>query len=105
MLRVMFVRSDKREQIPAVVHVDRTSRIQTISHKENPGYWSLIKAFHEQTGVPLVLNTSFNITGKPVVETPHDAVECFEGTEIDILVLDPYVISRRPLQELLSHSR
>ncbi len=105
MLRVVPVWGDKLAQVPAIVHVDGTARIQTVSRQENPGYWSLIQAFHEQTGVPLVLNTSFNIAGKPIVETPRDAVDCFERTEIDVLVLGPFVLSKGALEEFLQRPR
>ncbi|MGH2537017.1 MAG: carbamoyltransferase family protein [Candidatus Promineifilaceae bacterium] len=104
MLRVMPIRADKLALIPAVAHVDGTARVQTVSQRENAGYWRLINAFYRQTGVPLVLNTSFNIAGKPIVETPEDALACFGETEIDVLALGPFVISKRPLAHYLSAS-
>jgi carbamoyltransferase len=105
MLRVVPVRPEKKDLIPAITHVDGTARIQTVSNEENPGYWRQINEFYKQTGVPLVLNTSFNIAGKPIVEKPEDAVACFKGTEIDLLTLGSWIVSKRPLDEYLSNSR
>jgi carbamoyltransferase len=102
MLRVVDVPESLRDQVPAIVHVDGTARVQTVSREENESYWRLIDEFHKLTGVPLVLNTSFNIAGKPIVETPWDAVECFEATDIDVLLLGDWVLSKRPLEELAS---
>lgn len=105
MLRVVPVRPERRERIPSVVHVDGTARVQTLAQAENPGYWSIIKAFDRLTGVPLVLNTSFNLAGKPIVETPADALACFEATQIDLLVLGASVVSKRPLGDYLREAR
>jgi carbamoyltransferase len=102
MLRVVPILPDKIDLIPAVAHVDGTARVQTLSNQENPGYYRLIDAFREITNIPLVLNTSFNIAGKPIVEKPQDALECFEQTEIDILALGPYVISKLTLDHYLA---
>ena len=105
MLRVVPVKQALRERVPAIVHVDGTARVQTVSRQENPGYWRLIRAFYEQTGVPLVLNTSFNVAGKPIVETPDDAANSFRSTEIDVLQLGPFIISKDPLQNYLDGAR
>jgi carbamoyltransferase len=105
MLRVVNVPESVRDLVPAIVHVDGTARVQTVAREENEGYWRLIEAFHQLTGVPLVLNTSFNIAGKPIVETPRDAVACFEGTEIDVLLLGDWVLSKRPIEELTAAVR
>lgn len=99
MLRVVPVRETARSRIPAVVHVDGSCRVQTVSHAENPGFYKLIRAFESITGVPVVLNTSFNVAGKPIVETPKNAIECFRDTEIDVLALGPVLIGKRPLRE------
>lgn len=85
MLQVFDVHPEKREEIPAVTHVDGTSRIQTIARDDNPTYYDLIDAFRERTGVPVVLNTSLNRRGEPIVCTPEDAVACFTGTEMDAM--------------------
>jgi carbamoyltransferase len=101
MLRVAPIRPDKLDLVPAVVHVDGSARLQTLERRQNPEYYDLISAFHKRTGVPLVLNTSFNLAGKPIVETPSNATECFTATEIDALMLGPYLITKRPMEEYL----
>ncbi len=105
MLRVVDVPPAVRDLIPAIVHVDGSARVQTVDPEENPGYGALISAFHKMTDVPLVLNTSFNVAGKPIVETPQDAVDCFESTNIDVLLLEDWILSKRPLEEFERNSR
>jgi carbamoyltransferase len=105
MLRVVNVPHPLRDRIPAIVHVDGTARVQTVDRTESPDYWELIHAFFRLTGVPLVLNTSFNVAGKPIVETPADAVACFMSTEIDVLLLEGWILSKRPLGEFEHRSR
>ena len=105
MLRVVNVPDDKKDKIPAIIHVDGTARVQTVDRNENSEYWELINKFYKITGVPVVLNTSFNIGGKPIVETPQDAVDCFESTNIDVLLLKDWIISKRPLEEYLETKR
>jgi len=102
MLRVVPIRREKIDQIPAVAHVDGTARVQTLSERQNPGFWRIISRFRDRTGVPLVLNTSFNLAGKPIVETPRDAIECFVSSEIDVLALGPFVVSKEPLKTYLA---
>jgi carbamoyltransferase len=92
---VCRVRVDRKDRIPAVTHVDGTARIQTVSRKDNPRYWSLLNEFKTLTGVPILLNTSFNVKGEPIVCTPDDAVRCFLKTDIDYLVLGDTICSRR----------
>ncbi|MFC1586820.1 carbamoyltransferase [Planctomycetota bacterium] len=94
MLLIAEVHPDKRDKVRAITHVDGTARIQTVNEKDNGRYYRLIKAFYELTGVPLILNTSFNVTGEPIVESPADALNCFLGTDIDYLVLDDYLIAK-----------
>ncbi len=77
-----------RSSIPAVTHVDYSARVQTVSHKTNPRYYNLIKAFQLRTGCPTIVNTSFNVRGEPIVCTPQDAYRCFMRTEMDALVLE-----------------
>jgi len=87
------VRPEKREKIPAPTHVDGTGRLQTVTRDANPRYWSLIKAFERLTGVPVVLNTSFN-DNEPIVCRPEEALDCFERTQMDALVLGDFLITR-----------
>ena len=91
---VCRVREEKKDEIPAVTHVDGTARIQTVSRTHNPRYWSLLNEFKTVTGVPIVLNTSFNVNGEPIVCTPEDAVRCFLNTDIDYLVLGDTICRR-----------
>ena len=77
----------KKSEIPAVTHVDYSARIQTVSKEKNPLYYNLIKKFKEKTNCPVLVNTSFNIRGEPIVQTPEDAFRCFMGTDLDILVV------------------
>ncbi len=91
------VKPDWREKIPAVVHIDGSARLQTVNEELNPFYYALIKNFYAKTGVPLVLNTSFN-DNEPIVETPEDALKCFLNTEIDYLYLEGNLISKKKSQ-------
>ena len=77
----------QRSEIPAVTHVDYSARIQTVNEKTNPIYYKLIKKFKEKTSCPVIVNTSFNVRGEPIVNTPKDAFDCFMGTELDTLVI------------------
>ena len=77
----------KRSAVPAVTHVDYSSRIQTVHKNTNEKYFKLIKSFKEKTGCPILVNTSFNIRGEPIVNTPLEAYSCFMGTELDKLVI------------------
>jgi carbamoyltransferase len=96
MLFVVPVKNDKRGKIPAVTHVDGSARVQTVTNEQNPRFWALLKAFNAITGTPIVMNTSFNVKGEPIVNTPEDAVRCFLGTQIDMLVLDDVVVEKKP---------
>lgn len=87
------VRPERRETIPAPTHVDGTGRLQTVTREANPRYWSLIKAFEQLTGVPVVLNTSFN-DNEPIVCRPEEALDCFQRTQMDALVLGDFLITR-----------
>ena len=95
MMQVFQIREDKRGQIPAVTHVDGSGRLQTVHRSSNPGYYALIEAFERLTGVPMVLNTSFN-ENEPVVCRPEEALDCFLRTRMDRLVLGSFVIDRQP---------
>jgi carbamoyltransferase len=83
-----------RSDIPAVTHIDYSARVQTVSRETNPNYYDLIAAFDRITGCPVVVNTSFNVRGEPIVCTPADAYRCFMRTHIDSLVLYPYIMDK-----------
>ncbi len=93
MIKVYPIRPEKRAEIPAVTHVDGTGRLQTVSRRTNPRYWRLIDAFGRRTGVPILLNTSFN-ENEPIVNTPAEALDCFLRTRMDRLVLGDVVLAR-----------
>ncbi|HEY4594977.1 MAG TPA: carbamoyltransferase C-terminal domain-containing protein [Thermoanaerobaculia bacterium] len=93
MIKVYPIRPEKRPLVPAVTHVDGTGRLQTVSQRANPRYWKLIAAFERRTGVPMVLNTSFN-ENEPIVNTPAEALDCFLRTRMDRLVMGDVVVSR-----------
>ena len=94
MIQVYPVRPEKRDVIPAVTHVDGSGRLQSVSQASNPRYWALIRAFHAQTGVPVLLNTSFN-ENEPIVERPEQALDCFLRTDMDVLVMGSHML-RKP---------
>jgi carbamoyltransferase len=94
MLNVGKVRREKKKEIPSVTHVDGTARVQTVEKRINPLFYSLIQQFEKITNVPLVINTSFNVKGEPIVCTPNDAIRCFYTSGIDDLILGDYHISK-----------
>ncbi|HEY3104770.1 MAG TPA: carbamoyltransferase [Pyrinomonadaceae bacterium] len=94
MVTVLNVRDEVRDALPAVVHVDGTARPQTVSRKTNPRYWKLLKEFESVAGVPVLLNTSFNIQ-EPIVCTPADAIRTFQGASFDALVLEDHLVMRQ----------
>jgi carbamoyltransferase len=91
--------ADVRSQIPAVTHLDYSARVQTVSREQNPEFHALISAFAERTGCPLIVNTSFNVRGEPIVATPADALACFARTAIDALVIGPFLVRREMQSE------
>src|SRR6202012_1480242 len=93
MMQVFQIREEKRPLIPAVTHVDGSGRLQTVSRATNPRYYRLIDTFGKMTGVPMVLNTSFN-ENEPVVCKPEEAIDCFLRTKMDVLVLGNTFIAR-----------
>jgi len=93
MMQVYQIRSEKRSLIPAVTHVDGSGRLQTVYEHTNPRYHGLISAFRDLTGIPMVLNTSFNENG-PVVCRPEEALDCFLRNDMDLLVMENWVIRR-----------
>ena len=94
MLFVFDVLPDKADRIPAVRHVDGTARIQTINRQQHPLYYDLIHAFQKRTGVPVLVNTSFNTRGEPIVCSPRDAIECFWTSPLDALVIGPFLLEK-----------
>jgi carbamoyltransferase len=94
MLFVYDVLPEKADYIPAVRHVDGTARIQTINRQQHPLYYDLVKAFQARTGVPVLVNTSFNTRGEPIVCTPRDAVECFWTSPLDALVIGSFLLEK-----------
>jgi carbamoyltransferase len=91
--------------IPSVTHVDNTARVQTVSKEDNKLFYELIYNFNELTGIPMLINTSFNIRGEPIVASPEDAIKCFLGTNIDILVLQNYVIYKNEIPPELINNK
>ena len=89
----------KRSEIPAVTHVDYSARIQTVRRETNPLYWEIIEAFRQKTGCPVIVNTSFNVRGEPIVCTPEDSYRCFMRTEMDYLVLETCVLDKKDQPE------
>ena len=84
-----------RSSVPAITHVDYSARIQTVHKDTNPRFHSLISSFKKKTGCPLLVNTSFNVRGEPLVCTPTDAFKCFMGTEIEILVIGNFLLKKQ----------
>ncbi|MEM7192915.1 MAG: carbamoyltransferase C-terminal domain-containing protein, partial [Pseudomonadota bacterium] len=95
MLLSANVKPEWRARLPAITHVDGSARIQTVDPETNPEFYALLKAFEARTGIPVLINTSFNIRGEPIVETPQHAVNCFIGTDIDTLVLGQTMVEKR----------
>lgn len=95
--KTLSIRESMRKQIAAVCHVDGTGRLQTVDKTWNPRYYELIDEFHRLTQIPVLLNTSFNIMGKPLVHSLEDALTVFMTTGLDVLVVNDYVISKTPV--------
>ena len=94
MLKVCNVLKDKQGILPSITHVDGTARLQTVNKKTNPLYHKLISSFKARTGCPILVNTSFNVRGEPIVHTPEDAFRCFMGTGIEWLVVGNAVLRK-----------
>ena len=93
MLHVYRIRPEKRKELCAVNHVDDTGRLQTVTREENAMYYDLISAFHRRTGIPVILNTSFN-ENEPIVCTPEEAIDCFQRTRMDVLAIGPFLVRK-----------
>ena len=91
---LLVAKSKKPNKIPSAIHVDGTARVQTVNKIQNKKFYNIISAFHKKTKVPILLNTSFNDAGEPLVETPLDALLCFLKTKIDYLILEDQLIYR-----------
>lgn len=100
MLLVFDVLEHRRDEVPAITHVDGTARVQTVSREDNPLYWRLIKSFEGITGVPMVVNTSFNDNDEPIVCTPVDALRCFVKTDLDGLALGPFWVEKSGAEQV-----
>jgi len=96
MLRILAFKEEKRREVPAVVHVDGTGRLQTVTRENNGRLHELVSEFHRRTGVPIVLNTSFNVAGEPIVETPDDALWCLLYTQLDACVVGDRIVTKEP---------
>jgi carbamoyltransferase len=103
MLHVYKIRPEKRAALCAVNHVDDTGRLQTVTREENPLYYDLISAFHRKTGIPVILNTSFN-ENEPIVCTPEEAIDCFQRTRMDVLAIGSFLVVKpgRECDEVLT---
>ena len=95
MLRVVKVRAERRDQVPAIVHVDGTGRVQTLTRANNGRFYELVRKFYERTGVPILLNTSFNRMGQPIVETPTDAIETLLSTGLDCCIFEDRIVFKQ----------
>lgn len=94
MTHVFNIIEEKKEKIPAVTHVDGTGRLQTVNQDDNGRYYNLIHHFYQKTGIPMILNTSFN-ENEPIVNSPEEAMDCYLRTDMDCLVLENYLIVRK----------
>ena len=94
MLMAVKVKKNKIKDISATVHDDFSSRVQTVTKENNLKFYNLLQSFFEITGIPVLLNTSFNIKGQPIVNTPQEAIKTFLTTKIDILVIDDFILTK-----------
>jgi len=94
MLITSKVKTEKIDEIPAVTHIDNSARVQTVKSENNLKFRKLLQSFHKETGCPVLLNTSFNIKGQPIVNSPNDAIDCFLGTNIDVLAIGDFIIEK-----------
>jgi carbamoyltransferase len=95
MLHVYNIRPEWRERLSAVTHVDGSGRLQTVTREANRIYYDLIAAFARRTGIPVLLNTSFN-ENEPIVNTPAEAIDCYQRTKMDCLVIGPFIVRKEP---------
>jgi len=102
---MLLVAQVKKDNVPAITHVDNSARIQTINRKENRKYYDLINEFYNLSGCPVIINTSFNVRGEPIVRTPEDAFNCFINTDMDYLIMDNYLISKKDNKHLVDQKK
>ena len=95
---MLFTNKTKTDDFPATTHIDKTARIQTVAKDLNPRFYSLLREFEKISGHPVLVNTSFNVAGEPIVCTPEDAFRVFIRTEMDFLVLGNYIIDKRDMK-------
>jgi carbamoyltransferase len=98
----MSVRPEWRDKVPSIVHVDGTARVQTVTEQQNERLYRLLKEFDAITGVPVLINTSFNVKGEPIIETPEDAIQCFLTTGIDYLALHDVLMEKKAVHRFLN---
>ena len=94
MLQTFYVRPEYRDVLPAITHVDGSSRIQTVTQQENSRFYALLKEMEKLTGHPVVMNTSFNDAGEPIVQSPKDAIRCFFATGFDVLAIGDFLVEK-----------
>ena len=94
MEKVFFIKKNMRSKIPAVSHIDGSGRLQTVDKKINPKFYKLIKEFKKITSIPILINTSFNLNGEPIVSSPQDAIRTFNTSGLDILVIGDFIVSK-----------
>ena len=94
MLFVYGTLPGQRERIPSACHTDGTARVQTVNRSTHPQFHALLQAFGQRTGVPVLVNTSFNVRGEPIVATPRAAIEAFFSTPLDALVIGPFLVEK-----------
>jgi len=104
MVTAYKIKPERQQDIPAVTHADGTGRLQTVDRESNTLYWELIQRFGEITGVPMLLNTSFN-ENEPIVQTPAEALDCFLRTRMDVLALGHYILQKSENVHLSEHRR
>ena len=88
------VKDEKAEQVAAAIHIDNTARVQTVKPENNIRFRKLLEAFYKKTNCPVLLNTSFNIKGQPIVNSPDEAIDCFLGTNIDVLTIGDFILEK-----------
>ena len=98
-LRFRTIIHQVRSEVPAITHVDYSARLQTVARENNPLYYDIIKNVDKKTGCPIIVNTSFNVRGEPIVCTPEEAFRCFMRTKMDYLVLGNYILDKKKQKE------